>query len=378
MFWKKKTKTRDYKDIPTLAKKEDKVVLENLSIISYLKDGVLAFDENNKLFLINAPAEKFFKINRKDVLGKSILEMSYSPSLRKLISFLGVEIMEIDGKELQMEGNLILEVCSTQIKIQNKKMASLVILRNITQEKMSQEIKSRFIALAAHQLRTPSSAVKWSTKMLLEGEMGELNDRQKKTIEKTYNTNERMIALINDLLDVTKIEEGKYISKKTLADVSEIIKSVIELSEDRIKEKEIKFSFSAPQGQIPKIMLDKERTKIAIGNILDNAIRYTPLKGKISILLKIRKEEAEIQIKDNGIGIPYNEQKDMFNIFHRGSNAMKVDTRGTGLGLFIAKNIIEAHGGRIWFYSKLKQGTTFYLIIPIKERFSEFLGENLY
>jgi len=201
---------------------------------------------------------------------------------------------------------------------------------------------------------------------------------QKETIEKTYKTNEKMIALINDLLDITKIEEGRYISKKVLADILEVIKSAIELSQDMIDRKSIKFSFKTPRMPIPKIMLDKERMKMAIGNILDNAVKYTPAKGKISILLKIKKEEVEIQIKDNGIGIPYNEQKNMFNIFHRGSNASKVDTEGTGLGLFVAKNIIEAHGGAIWFHSRVNKGTIFYLTVPIKEEFSEFLREDLY
>jgi PAS domain S-box-containing protein len=381
MFWKTRKKQDDNgnKTFPSL-KKENKTnfSLENLSIISYLKDGILIFDKNDKLFAMNPQAEKFLNIKKEKVLGKSVLGMTYSPSLRRLVSFLGVEITETNQKELQLDENLILETSSVQIKNQKDKMASLVILHDITKEKMSQEIKSRFIALAAHQLRTPSSAVKWSMKMLLAGEMGELTLKQKETIEKTYKTNEKMIALINDLLDITKIEEGRYISKKVLADILEVIKSAIELSQDMIDRKSIKFSFKTPRMPIPKIMLDKERMKMAIGNILDNAVKYTPAKGKISILLKIKKEEVEIQIKDNGIGIPYNEQKNMFNIFHRGSNASKVDTEGTGLGLFVAKNIIEAHEGAIWFHSRVNKGTIFYLTVPIKEEFSEFLREDLY
>jgi PAS domain S-box-containing protein len=378
MFWGNKKKDNNDKTSPAPVKKENYGAPKDLSIISYLKDGILVFDKNNKLLLINPQAEKFLSIEKEKVLGKSVLRMSRFPAFRKLISLLGAGIMEVDEEELQVRGNRILSVSSIQIKIQNKKVTSLIILHDITKEKMSQEIKSRFIALAAHQLRTPSSAVKWSTKMLLEGEMGELSTKQRITIEKTYKTNERMIALINDLLDVTKIEEGKYISKKSLADILVVTKSAIELSKDIIEEKGINLSFAQPRETIPKVMIDKERMKIAIGNILDNAARYTSTNGKISILLKVERKEIEIQIKDNGIGIPYGEQKDVFNIFHRGSNAMKVDTQGTGLGLFIAKNIIEAHGGKIWFNSKLKQGTTFYLTIPTKEEFSEFLREDLY
>ncbi|MEA3344421.1 MAG: ATP-binding protein [Patescibacteria group bacterium] len=380
MFWKSKKKENNNNDkiSPAIVEKEDCGTLKGLSIISYLKDGILAFDKNNKLLLINSQAEKFLKLEKEKVLGRSVLKMSYYPAFRKLISLLGTRIAEVDDEEVQVQGNRILSVSSIKIKIQNEKITSLIILHDITREKMSQEVKSRFIALAAHQLRTPSSAVKWSTKMLLEGEMGELNPKQMQTIEKTYQTNERMIALINDLLDVTKIEEGKYISKKSLSDILITAKSAIELSKDMIKEKNIKLVFVKPIKPIPKIMIDKERMKIAIGNILDNAVRYTPDNGKISILIKVNRKEIEIQVKDNGIGIPYGEQREVFNIFHRGSNATKVDTQGTGLGLFIAKSIIEAHGGKVWFFSKLKQGTTFYLTLPTKEEFSEFLREDLY
>ncbi len=370
MFWKKENKDEEklYRELP----------IKDAAIIDYLTDGLLVFDERGRLSLINSCAEEFFKVKKEKILGKAILELSRFSGFRPLVSFLGGEIKEVSKKELKIRENFILEVTTIPLKIKEVKKGTLVILRDVTREKLVDKMKSEFVTLAAHQLRTPTSAVKWALQTLLEGDLGELNKKQKEMIKETYITNDRAIKLVNDLLDIAQIEEGKYLSKITLSSIEDVIQSVVDSYDQKIKEKKLKIELRKSKEKLPKIMLDVVKMKTAIRNIFDNAVRYTLPGGKILIVLKGHKEEIEVQIQDTGMGIPLYQQEKVFTKFFRGANIMKVDTEGTGLGLYIAKNVVEAHGGRIWFKSEERKGSTFCFTVPIKEKFGEFLTEEFY
>ena len=316
--------------------------------------------------------------DQSEVLGKSILELARFEKLNPLVSLLGGGIKPMTKTELQIKENLVVEIASIPITHDGERINTLIVVHDVTREKLSDKMKTEFVTLAAHQLRTPTSGIKWSLGSLLEGSYGELNESQKETLTKAYKTNDKVIELVRDLLDVAQIEEGKYLRKLVLANMEDVIRSVLESRKQEIINKKLKVEFQ--REEIQNIMLDVEKMKIVFENILDNSIRYTGVGGKIVIILekKEKEKEIEIHIKDNGIGIPEHEQERVFSKFFRGSNVMRVDTEGTGLGLYIVRNIIEAHGGRIWFESKEKQGTTIYINIPIKERFGEFLTGKFY
>jgi signal transduction histidine kinase len=259
------------------------------------------------------------------------------------------------------------------------KIGAIVVLHDVTREKLVESMKSEFVTVAAHQLRTPTSGIKWSLGMLKDGDLGALSKEQKEIIGKAYETNEKVIHLIADLLNVARIEEGKYLNKITLSSVEDLIRSLVAEYEEEIKKRKLKFEFKKPKEELPRVMMDVDKMKIAVGNLIDNAIRYTLAEGKISIsIAKKDEEQIEVQIKDTGLGIPQNQQNKMFTKFFRGDNIMKVETEGTGLGLFITKSIIEAHGGKIWFDSEENKGTAFYFTVPIKEKFAEFITPELY
>ena len=238
-------------------------------------------------------------------------------------------------------------------------------------------MKTEFVSLAAHQLRTPLSAIKWTLRMLLDGDLGKITEEQKDFIEKTYSSNERMINLINDLLDVTRIEEGRRLYKPVLTDFEPICQFVINSYKEEIEKRKLKLEFKKPEKKLPQVMLDVEKIRLVIQNLLDNAARYTPSGGQVTISLKPTKGEKEIEfsIKDTGVGIPKDQQARVFSKFFRGANVMRMATEGSGLGLFITKNIVEAHGGKIWFESEEGKGTTFYFTLPLKEEFGRFLKE---
>ena len=345
------------------------------AIIQNFTDGLLFFNEENKLFLVNPRAKDFLGAG-EDVIGKSILELSelkYSSSFGMLLKLLGEEKKKVYREELVLKENLILEASAIPVLMAKEKLGTLVILHDITREKTVEKLKTEFVSLAAHQLRTPLSAIKWTLKMLLDGDLGEITKEQKNFIEKTYTTNERVIELINDLLNVTRIEEGKYLYKPIPADLEEICQLALSFYGEEIKKKAIEFEFKKSKNKLPQVIVDIEKIKIAFQNFINNAIRYTPVGGRVTVSLKHDKKEITVQIKDTGIGIPADQKERIFTKFFRGTNAMKLETEGSGLGLYIAKNIIEAHGGKIGFESEKDKGTTFYFTLPTKEESTESL-----
>jgi PAS domain S-box-containing protein len=355
-------------DVEDAKKKEEEEKNKTLTIISNLADGLLVFDEEEQLFLANPKIEFFFGIKAGDLIGRTLLELNSFPSIKPLIKLLGGSFNEIFKKELSIKDNLILEVSVIPMQIERDKSGKLVILHDITREKFIEKTKSEFVSLAAHQLRTPVSATKWTLRMLSDGDLGKITKKQKKFIEKTYESNERMIVLIDDLLNITKIEEGRYLFDFSQGDFKEVVASTIKDSQEEISRKKILLKFEKPKSKLPKINMDAEKMKLAVQNFIDNAVKYTSAKGKITISLKYDKNKKRIifSIKDNGIGIPEKQHSRVFSKFFRGVNVVKMDVEGTGLGLFIAKNIIEAHGGKTWFESKEGKGSTFYIVFSVK------------
>jgi len=356
-------------DVEKERKRVEEEKNKTLAVITHLTDGLLVFDEENRLSLINHQAEKFLNIKTKEVMGRSVSGLADLPNFKILGDLLGPEIKSVFRKELNLGGNFIIEVSTEPMLPKGEKLGTLVVLHNISREKMVEKIKSEFVSLAAHQLRTPLSAIKWTLKMLLDGDLGEITEEQRDFIEKTYQSNERMIGLINDLLDITRIEEGRYLSKPVLASFEEIVISVLDFCQQEIIRKEINLELEKPQIKLPQASMDVEKIKLVVQNLIENAIKYTPLGGKITVSVGYREDKKEIifSVKDTGVGIPEDQQSRVFTKFFRGANVMRMETEGSGLGLFISKNIIEAHGGKIWFESKEGQGTTFYMVLPVEK-----------
>lgn len=226
-------------------------------------------------------------------------------------------------------------------------------------------LQSDFISLASHQLRTPLSGMRWLLELLQKERVGTLNKKQKEYLEKIYFSNERMIALVNDLLEVTRLEQGENKIFPQPTDVVQIVRGIIREKENRIKQKSLKISFTTETEPFPLMKTDQNKIKQAIGNLFENAITYTPENGEVHIDMKIDGSMALFSISDSGVGIPNDQQNQIFSKFFRGSNVLKFETVGTGLGLFISKAFIENSGGKVWFKSKENQGTTFYFTLPI-------------
>ncbi|MAG44318.1 hypothetical protein CL633_00285 [bacterium] len=233
-------------------------------------------------------------------------------------------------------------------------------------DKLINQAKSEFIAIAAHQLRTPLTSVKWVLKMVLGGSAGQINKEQKSFLKKGYKTNERIIRMVNDLLSIARIEEGRFGYKFKMLDLIKFVKDIVQDNKEKFKKKGLKLEFLKPKQEFSKCKIDPKSLRLALQNIIDNAYDYTS-KGFVKISIKQEQKEFLLKIQDTGVGVPISEQSRLFTKFFRGSNIMKkgLGTEGTGLGLYIVQNIIKKHGGRVWLESELNKGTEFYFTLPL-------------
>lgn len=227
------------------------------------------------------------------------------------------------------------------------------------------ERKSEFLSVVAHQLRTPLSGIKWTLNMILGGDLGPLTNEQKTFLMKGYESNQRMISLIEDMLGADRIGSGKLRYRFARVQIMDIIDNVLYDLIQLAKKKDITLTFQDRNMNLPKVYVDSDKMRDVVLNLMENAIKYSPNKGTITIEAKEDNGFIKVSIKDQGIGIPKEQQKNIFSRFFRASNAIKVQTDGSGLGLFIVKGIIEKHGGQIWFESEEGKGSTFYFTVKI-------------
>jgi signal transduction histidine kinase len=240
------------------------------------------------------------------------------------------------------------------------------IFYDLTREKMVDRMKSDFISIVAHQLRTPLSAVKWAVGMVMDEDAGKINIEQQNFLRKGYESNQRMIGLVNDMLNVSRIEEGRFGFSFKRMNFQEPMNDVIASVEGLVAKKHLKISVDKPE-KLPELYLDKEKFGLALQNILDNAIKYTPDYGDIKIILQQIPGFLQVTVRDSGIGIPDGDKSRLFSKFFRSANVVKTETEGSGLGLFIVKNIIEKHGGKITISSVEGQGTEVSFTLPLSQ-----------
>jgi signal transduction histidine kinase len=222
--------------------------------------------------------------------------------------------------------------------------------------------------MGAHQIRTSLSGQKWIIKMFLDGDLGKLTPEQENLMQKAYESNDRAINVVSELLLTNKMEEvveKKYVFSKV--DMMALIDSAKFDFSGEAHTKGIEVIFLKPEMRIPEINADKEKLRVVLQNLLENAIKYSDMHGKIFITLANKDGFIQVSIKDTGVGISEEGKNKIFEKFFRDSEAEKKEIMGSGIGLFTSKKILENHGGKIWFESEKGQGTTFHFSIPIGE-----------
>lgn len=224
--------------------------------------------------------------------------------------------------------------------------------------------KDDFISLASHQLRTPATAIKQLLGMLAEGLYGDIPVQLQPIIQKAYDSNERQIGIVNSLLKVAQIDAGKVILKMVESDLVLLIHEVLEEFKDTLVDREQSVSIKAKNNTEYVAKIDPGYFRMVISNLIDNASKYTPRKGKIDIEIVISKNNLIICIRDNGVGMDVNDTEKLFNKFVRIPNSLSRDVGGSGLGLYWAKKVVKLHGGNLSVTSELGKGSNFIIELP--------------
>lgn len=250
------------------------------------------------------------------------------------------------------------------------KSARMLVRRDLELRRANEKLesldkeKSEFVSIAAHQLRTPLSAIRWAQQMLLDGDMGELNSEQKQLLQQSQESILRMVSLVHDLLSVDHLEYGQVVYKKQAVELGKVVHDVVNELQPMAAPGNIRFDYIPPDRPIT-VCIDTDKVKEAVANIVNNALKYTLHGGTVTVQVLQKETEAIIECIDTGIGVPSQDHSRLFKKFSRANNAKKIDADGSGLGLFIVQKIIEAHGGAVACESAEGKGSTFTISLPI-------------
>jgi len=226
-------------------------------------------------------------------------------------------------------------------------------------------MKSEFVSVVSHQLRSPLSNLKWVVEFLMSGRIKDVSKKQIEYFKILKENTNRMAELISDLLIVSRIEQKRFPLKKESFVMTNLAKEAIKIAEIFAKASNVEIKFEA-KDNLPEVFGDPSQLKLVVENFLDNAIRYIKRKGRVKVKLEKQNKNIYFEVEDNGVGIPKEDQKYIFQRFFRSANVMRHQTEGSGLGLYIAKSIVEKSGGKIGFKSQENKGSTFWFTIPIK------------
>ncbi len=338
------------------------------SLVESLTDGVIMFNDKEDIVLMNPAFSAYTGFSREYFNMTDLYHLLNKHGIQKMVK------KALNKGETSHINEVVLvrhfyEMFITPVRDnKNQIVGGAIIFHDITFLKEIDRMKTEFVAVASHQLRTPLTAIKLFTDMMLRGETGKINKEQKEYLENVNESTERMVRLVNDLLNVTRIESGRLRVEPQEIEIKNLLKNIIAEAKPLALNRQQKIIFKDNSVSIPKVSLDQNLVRQVFHNLIINAIRYSPKRtGKISVVLsKDDKKTFTVAVHDNGIGIPKEAQKRIFEKFYRADNAIKSITEGTGLGLYVSKMIIESSGGKIWFESAKGKGTSFYVRMPIK------------
>lgn len=350
-----------------LEKERDETLLESMT------EGMVALDEQAKIVLINSVATEMLGLEAKpgNVLFNEkvqLLTQEGKPTTAETLPTSTLKTGEAMDNVYTFQKDsthkVLFNISASAIKLEGHIAGAILVLRDVTKEKEVDRMKTEFISLASHQLRTPLSAIKWFSEMLLNGDAGELKPEQKDFTKNISDSTDRMVQLVNSLLNISRIESGRIIVDPHPTDLKELITGIVNDLKAKTEERQQTLIISV-HSDLPKINLDPRLIGQVYLNLLTNAVKYTPRKGEISVLVSKKGNDVISQVTDNGYGIPKEQQKRIFQKFFRAENVAKVETDGTGLGLYLIKAIVESSGGKIWFESEENKGTSFWFTIPL-------------
>ncbi|MDP3779364.1 MAG: ATP-binding protein [bacterium] len=355
------------KEIKETRAKEE-TILENIG------DGVLAVDRKGSIFLVNTVAERFLGLSAKEMIGKDVLniinledEQGAVPSNGKkpiLSTLLGNSPVSgtyyIKTKKKRFPASFT----ATSVMVNGRIEGAVVVFRDISREKNLEKLHADFLQLAAHQLRTPLSGIKWLIGTMQKKILGPLTKKQQEYLDDIYKINERMVGLVSDILNTLSLESSSVAAKNRPVLLSDFYKDIAASFEYVAKNRRVKLNTALEADEKLIVETDPEILKNIFESLISNAINYSAPGQEVIVGARKETDAVLCFVKDGGIGIPESENEDIFKRFYRASNAKKNKPDGTGLGLYIAKMLAEKIDAEIFFDSKEDKGSTFYVRIP--------------
>ncbi len=346
-------------------------------ILHSIGDGVMVVDESERIIIFNHIAEQITGYRAVEALGrpyrqilKLVLERSGEIGgafIEQAMKEKKITAMTNHTLLIRKDGRSV-PVADSAAPLEDEAgrvMGCVVIFRDVSQEREVDRMKTEFVSVASHQLRTPLSAIKWFLEMIIHGDMGRVTKKQMEALQETYNSNERMIHLVNDLLNVSRLESGRIAVDPVLTDLHDLSQSVIKELQPVMQARHQKIIFTVGS-DVPQIPIDPKLIRQVLQNLLSNASKYSPSQKNITYTIQKKDSEIVFRIKDEGWGIPYHQQARVFQRFFRADNVISKVPEGTGLGLYVAKEAITVSGGKIGFSSEEGRGSTFWFSLPLE------------
>ncbi len=350
------------------------------AIITSLGEGLIILDEYGHVNRINQAALDMLGFERNEIEGQfgpravtikdksgKVIPTDSRPAFRALLT--GQTISDIvygvkrDGSELP------LSITATPFVVGGRPRGVILLYRDVTQEMQIERAKDEFVSIASHQLRSPLTSIRLFSELLLGSSKDKLNEKELRYIDQILFSTEKMINLVTDFLNVSRLELGQLGIETRPTDLNELIKIRVDEISPVAQSANVRLIYENKLAKAEQIPIDRDLLGQVVNNLLSNAIRYTQSvkrrKPTVKVILSKKRRFFEITVADNGIGIPKGAKSKIFDRFYRAENAARSDTEGTGLGLYLVKQIVEATGGKIHLKSKENHGTSFHVCIPL-------------
>ena len=367
----------------SMLRREQEDASRSQAILEAVADGVLVTGLDNRITFLNSSAEEILDLEEERVVGQSLdvfvgLFGKAASSWMQTIRTWSEDPQKYQAgdtyaEQLDLQNGRIVLVHLAPVILQKDFLGTVSIFRDITHEVEVDRLKSEFVATVSHELRTPMTSIRGYTDVLLMGAAGAMNENQAHFLNIIKNNTERLNILVNDLLDVSRIESGRVTLSPQALDLREVAEDVLEdvLRRSQEENKPMALSLDAPK-KLPPVNGDLERIRQVMSNLVFNAYHYTPENGTITVRIQSLDDGKSVQVDvdDNGVGIVLEDQERIFERFYRGEHPLVLATPGTGLGLSIVKQIIDMHKGRMWMKSNgiPGEGSTFSFTLPVYEK----------
>ncbi|MFH1800495.1 MAG: ATP-binding protein [Candidatus Omnitrophota bacterium] len=365
------TVSERYQKLDTSFKELGEEKKQTEEVVRSMAEGVIMVNKKGEIMLMNPAAERLLGVKKEDKIGQSILN---DLKEEQLVSLVQQPADSTKSKEIIVQSQSdqvkkVLQASNAVIESEDGKTVGFVsVLSDVTKQKELENLKNAFLTSISHELRTPITCIQGSLQILCDSSINKLTPSQEKFITIALNNVKRLSRLINDLLDLSKLEAKKFTIKPTLFRVNDLVQSLVNEFGAWGKTKEITIQADVPESL--EIEADKDRIGQVLTNLIGNALKFTPNSGTITIVGKPAANAGiiELGVRDNGPGIAKKDFQKLFEKFSRIESKAMQGVSGTGLGLTIAKEIVELHGGKIWVESQEGKGSYFVFELPVKAR----------